>query len=87
MSSAIDRLPPERRVAFIKHPQGEEIVGDDLKLIEVWDKGQNKYCELCGQGGNLLLCDYCNLSFHPSCFVPPLKSIPDVTAIKLNNID
>lgn len=27
----------------------------------------NDTCECCGQGGSLLMCDSCNLSFHPSC--------------------
>ena len=25
-----------------------------------------------------VLCDYCNLSFHPSCLSPPLDKIPKV---------
>lgn len=78
MSSVISKLPVERQYAFKKHPQGCEIKGADLKLVKTWKNDHNTYCELCGKGGNLLLCDYCNLSFHPSCLVPPLLSIPEV---------
>ena len=48
-----------------------------MKLIKPWNNDHNAYCELCGKGGNLLLCDYCNLSFHPNCLVPPLQTIPE----------
>ena len=78
MPAAYLNLPPDRQVAFKKHPQGEEVVGNDLKLVKVWKNDHNPYCELCGKGGNLLLCDYCNLSFHPSCLSPPLDKIPKV---------
>ena len=57
MPAAYLNLPPDRQVAFKKHPQGEEIVGNDLKLVKVWKNDHNPYCELCGKGGNLLLCD------------------------------
>ena len=26
-----------------------------------------------------MVCDYCNLSFHPGCLLPPLKVIPKVS--------
>ena len=78
MSAVISRLPPERQYAFKKHPQGTEVKGEDMKLIKPWNNDHNAYCELCGKGGNLLLCDYCNLSFHPHCLVPPLQTIPEV---------
>ena len=79
MSSVLDTLAPERREAFRKYGQGTEITGSDLKLVKTWKHDHNSGCELCSKGGNLLLCDYCNLSFHPGCLLPPLKVIPKVS--------
>lgn len=81
MSEAYLRLPPDRRSAFRKHGQGTEILGEDLKLVKEWKNDHNTYCELCGKGGELLLCDYCNLSFHPKCLFPSLINIPVVRNI------
>lgn len=33
-------------------------------------------CYVCDDGGNLLLCDYCEKSFHLQCHVPPLHKAP-----------
>ncbi|CAH3188361.1 unnamed protein product, partial [Porites lobata] len=34
------------------------------------------YCEECEEGGDLLLCDTCTLSFHLRCLDPPLDEPP-----------
>ncbi|KAL3656097.1 hypothetical protein CASFOL_000493 [Castilleja foliolosa] len=31
-------------------------------------------CQACGKEDNLLSCETCNYSFHPSCLLPPLRS-------------
>lgn len=83
MMSGIERLAPERREAFRKYGQGTEITGSDLRLVKTWKYDHNTYCDLCSKGGNLLLCDYCNLSFHPECLFPPLTVIPKVCIIAI----
>ena len=35
------------------------------------------YCKECDDGGDLLLCDFCTLSYHLTCLNPPLQKIPD----------
>ena len=37
----------------------------------------NSLCQECGLGGDILLCDGCNLVYHTHCLVPPLKTIPE----------
>ena len=37
----------------------------------------NTYCEICGAGGCIVPCDYCNCSFHGSCLQPELVLPPD----------
>ncbi len=34
-------------------------------------------CHACNKTGMLLCCDYCPLSFHPSCLQPPITERPD----------
>ena len=36
----------------------------------------NDVCETCGEGGNLLCCDYCTLAFHLKCCRPVLYQYP-----------
>eukprot|EP00658_Telonema_sp_P-2_P055823 TRINITY_DN44378_c0_g1_i1.p1 TRINITY_DN44378_c0_g1~~TRINITY_DN44378_c0_g1_i1.p1 ORF type:complete len:174 (-),score=32.26 TRINITY_DN44378_c0_g1_i1:545-1066(-) len=37
----------------------------------------NALCQVCGMGGELLCCDFCNLVFHLECLDPPLENVPD----------
>ncbi|KAK2557310.1 Chromodomain-helicase-DNA-binding protein 3 [Acropora cervicornis] len=47
---------------------------DDYNVVSV-DEHQD-YCEECEEGGGLLLCDTCTLSFHLRCLDPPLDEPP-----------
>ncbi|XP_020236439.1 CHD3-type chromatin-remodeling factor PICKLE [Cajanus cajan] len=57
-----DVLPRKR-----KKPQEkiEKIVRSETK---------DNSCQACGESGNLLSCETCTYSFHPSCILSPLKS-------------
>lgn len=41
-----------------------------------WQHGHNYRCERCGRGGELILCDFCNVVYHLSCLEPPLAEAP-----------
>lgn len=38
----------------------------------MWHHKHNDLCEVCGAGGYLLCCDYCNLGYCLTCFTPPV---------------
>lgn len=37
----------------------------------------NSVCDVCGEGGDILLCDTCTCSWHLSCLDPPLDEVPE----------
>lgn len=37
----------------------------------------NDYCEICNDGGSLIICDVCRKSFHLECLDPPLEKVPE----------
>lgn len=62
----------------------EEYIGDEIqKLIAPpvanesksqkrgWRKRNNEYCEACKDGGELVCCEKCPISYHPTCTNPP----------------
>ena len=50
-------------------------VGDDDDLEE--DGNHDHFCKECGEGGDLLLCDFCPKAYHMHCLNPPLKAVPE----------
>lgn len=64
-----------RLEAFKRYPNG--LVISDLSIMPLWTGDNNDLCEICAQGGEILLCDFCNLSFHLSCFRPKMPIIPE----------
>ena len=34
-------------------------------------------CFMCEDGGDLVLCSFCDKSFHMECHIPPLSGVPD----------
>lgn len=45
---------------------------DTPKAKDVW----NHACDACGEGGELLCCDNCVVTFHMRCLDPPLTNVP-----------
>eukprot|EP00968_Pinguiococcus_pyrenoidosus_P028339 scaffold7780_cov267-Pinguiococcus_pyrenoidosus.AAC.2 len=37
----------------------------------------NDVCEICDEGGDIICCDTCNLSYHGSCLEPKLEDVPE----------
>ena len=86
MSDFANQNSSRTEYAYKKYGSGTEIIGEDKKLVQEWNDGHNTLCEICGEGGHVLLCDYCNLCFHMECLTPPLKVVPDVLFLFYNII-
>lgn len=37
------------------------------------DDDDEEMCQICDDGGNLIICDKCDKAYHPSCLNPPLS--------------
>jgi PHD-finger len=37
---------------------------------------ESDVCKVCGNGGNLIVCDHCNKAYHFPCLTPPLTVVP-----------
>lgn len=37
----------------------------------------NSVCDVCAEGGDILLCDTCTCSWHLTCLDPPLDEVPE----------
>ena len=42
-----------------------------------YDTDHQDYCDVCKQGGEIILCDGCPRAFHLVCLEPPLDKPPE----------
>ena len=71
---AVEALPP----APAPGSQGGQSAGGvGAAGRRKWTAAHNDQCEVCGSGGSLLCCDFCNLVFHLDCLDPPLAAVPE----------
>ena len=65
---AAEAATSDRRVAKVPGKTVEE---------ETWTDFDPDECFICFDGGEIVLCDYCDRSYHLQCHRPPLKRVPD----------
>lgn len=54
-----------------------------LYTLQTFPDFHQEICEVCEEGGELLLCDTCSLAFHLHCLGPPLEE-PPLVNVKSN---
>ena len=50
---------------------------NDYKTFLMRMNNEYEDCAVCGDGGELLCCDGCNIPYHLKCLVPPLEKVPE----------
>ncbi|PFX26138.1 chromodomain-helicase-DNA-binding protein 4-like isoform X3 [Stylophora pistillata] len=69
------KMKREKVIISKKRKERKKSAGNDDDNVMSVDEHQD-YCEECEEGGDLLLCDTCTLSFHLRCLDPPLDEPP-----------
>lgn len=84
MNSELGQAPPPRKKAKTK-------IGDKNKKKKKtrttakfpsedgdgYETDHQDYCEVCQQGGEIILCDTCPRAYHLVCFDPELEEAPE----------
>ena len=52
-------------------------VADDNEAYEGYETDHQDYCEVCQQGGEIILCDTCPRAYHLVCLEPELEETPE----------
>jgi hypothetical protein len=72
--SSVARQMKRKRNDCIVYYYGWKAVSSNYsKMKEDW---KTEWCCVCDDGGDLIICDKCNLAYHPNCLTPPLTQIP-----------
>ncbi|XP_062850271.1 chromodomain-helicase-DNA-binding protein 3 isoform X1 [Trichomycterus rosablanca] len=53
----------------------KKVVGDDE--VDGYETDHQDYCEVCQQGGEIILCDTCPRAYHLVCLEPELEKAPE----------
>ncbi|CAF3381327.1 unnamed protein product [Rotaria socialis] len=72
---------PPRRIARLNNRRQQQIVPEDLANLPLEQAGyetdHQDYCEVCQQGGEIILCDTCPKAYHLVCLDPELEQAPE----------
>lgn len=52
-------------------------VADENEACEGYETDHQDYCEVCQQGGEIILCDTCPRAYHLVCLEPELEETPE----------
>ena len=64
---------PEDPYFLLSLQKGEELP----EPIEEVDDYHDQWCRFCRDGGDVILCDFCELVYHKECLNPPLEAVPE----------
>ncbi|KAL9191156.1 hypothetical protein ACHAXT_000862 [Thalassiosira profunda] len=49
---------------------------EEKETMPLFEGEHDDDCFMCGNGGDLLCCDYCSKAYHLPCHIPPVAEIP-----------
>uniref|UniRef100_A0A3Q3Q125 Zinc finger PHD-type domain-containing protein n=1 Tax=Monopterus albus TaxID=43700 RepID=A0A3Q3Q125_MONAL len=61
----------------VPFPAPPPVVGEDEG--DGYETDHQDYCEVCQQGGEIILCDTCPRAYHLVCLEPELDKAPEAT--------
>jgi hypothetical protein len=77
----VKKVPrPPRRIARLNNRRQETGIEEvvDLPLEQAgYETDHQDYCEVCQQGGEIILCDTCPKAYHLVCLDPELEQAPE----------
>ncbi|CAF4569208.1 unnamed protein product [Rotaria sp. Silwood1] len=72
---------PPKRIARLNNRRQQQAAAEDLINIPLEQAGyetdHQDYCEVCQQGGEIILCDTCPKAYHLVCLDPELEQAPE----------
>jgi PHD-finger len=72
-SSVARQMKRTRNDCMIHYYNWKKVNSNYRKMKEEW---KTQWCSVCDDGGDLIICDECDLSYHLKCLSPPLTQIP-----------
>jgi chromodomain-helicase-DNA-binding protein 4 len=78
----VKKLPkPPKRIARLNNRRQQQAAADDAANTPLEQAGyetdHQDYCEVCQQGGEIILCDTCPKAYHLVCLDPELEQAPE----------
>ena len=73
---AIFSIKLKFRITFIIHESGLALY-KIVKFFVYLQTDHQDYCEVCQQGGEIILCDTCPRAYHLVCLEPELEEAPE----------
>lgn len=50
---------------------------EEVTAVDGYETDHQDYCEVCQQGGEIILCDTCPRAYHMVCLDPDMEKAPE----------